>query len=139
MRAQHPADHLGVADDKVRPAVVEPGLGEEMPQGDRRQRRRRGGLGDDRAPRRQGGRELLGHHRQREVPRRDDARHAGRAVVHRPLAPAHVARQHARFQRREVLRVILKEPGRVFDLADGFLQGLAVFQHDDPGQFLLVG
>jgi hypothetical protein len=84
VRAEHIADRRGLADNQVHLARREVEPLQQVEQRDAGQRRELRRLHHDAAPGTDCGREFLSQHRQWEVPRRDQRRHAGRAVMDRP-------------------------------------------------------
>jgi ParB family chromosome partitioning protein len=113
------------AGDDVEHAVGQAGLGQELRQPHRRQRRQLGRLEHHRAARRDRGPDLAGPHRQREVPRRDEQAGAHR-LLHgeQPLGRGRRPRVAALDPHR-LLAEPAEELGAVGDLGLGLGEALA--------------
>ena len=128
--------------DDVDDAGRQVGLAADVGEEERGQRRRGGGLEDDRVARREGRRDLPGEHQQREVPRDDlggDAERPGDPARERVLElvrPAGVVPEVGRRERDVDVAALLDRLARVHRFEDRELAAALLEDPRDPEQVL---
>ena len=120
--------------DQVEHARRHAGFMREQHERERGERRVLGRLADDRAARRQRGRDLARDHREREIPRRDRRDDADRLLHRRHPLAALLLRNDVAVDARRFVGEPLHVGRAVQHLAASFRERLALFERDEPAE-----